>query len=386
MNYKKVLSTIAVASMLAACGNGGGNTPSEGTTLKDGDTIKIGFIGPKTGKTSAYGIPVANTIELAVADYNNDPNSKYKVELVSEDSRGSEQEAINAYQKLKGEGVIGIVGPVITAEGGALGEASKADLMPIVSSSTSGDNLTLNADGSTRANYFRTCSNDSMGGKTIAKAIGEGKVPNVKKVAILTNSDSDYSIGCTESFKAQAEADKTQIVLEDSYPDGQKDFKTYIQKVQSSGADTVYIPDYYQTISVMVKQFKDAGFDGTFVGTDGWDGVLEIEGIDKSLFNGAYYTNTFDDRTDEVKAYVKAYKDKYGSDTNMFGTMAYDATMVLLKAIEAAGTTSPEAINKALEATDYTGITGHFAFDKQHNPTKDLVVKTIKDGKYSYLD
>lgn len=386
MNFKKVFSTLAVASMLVACGGNGG-TASEGKELKEGDTIKIGFIGPKTGDASAYGIPVSNTIELAVEDYNKDPNSKYKVELISEDSRGTEQEAINAYQKLKGEGIVGIVGPVITAEGGALGEATKQDLMPIVSSSTSGDNLTLNADGkTTRANYFRTCSNDSMGGKTIAKAIGEGKIPNVKKVAILTNSDLDYSVGCTKSFKEQANKDGTQIVLEESYPKTSKEFKTYIQKVQSSGADTVYIPDYYQTIAVIVKQFKDAGFKGTFVGTDGWDGVLGIDGVDKSIFNGAYYTNTFDDRTDEVKAYVETYKAKFGSETNMFGTMAYDATWVLLKAVEKAGTTDFEKINEALEQTDYQGITGHFQFDEQHNPTKELVVKTIKDGQYTYLE
>lgn len=386
MNVKKLFATIAAASLLVGCGNGGGAT--SGTELKDGDTIKIGFIGPLTGGTSTYGIPVKNTIELAVEDYNKASDSKYKVELLAEDSRGNEQEAVNAYKKLKGEGIVGIVGPVITAEGVALGEATKNDLMPIVSSSTSGDSLTLNSDGkTTRANYFRTCSNDSMGGREIAAAVGSGKIKNVKKIAILTNSDSDYSQGCTDSFKKQAEADGLQIVSEQSYPEGAEDFKPYIQKVQSSNADAVFIPDYYEVIGKVVKQFKDAGFNGTFLGTDGWDGVLSIEGIDKSLFNGAYYTNVFDDRVEGVVNYVKAYKAKYNNeDTNMFGTMAYDATFVLLKAIEKAGHTSPEKINKALEETDYKGITGEFHFDEQHNPTKALVVKTIQNGEYTYLD
>src|SRR5699024_1344194 len=102
------------------------------------------------------------------------------------------------------------------AEGLALGEASKADGTPIVSPSTSGDSITLNNDGSTRSNYFRTCSNDSMGGQTIATAIGDGRI-NVKKVAILTNSGSDYSQGCTDSFVAQANKDGTQIVLQEKY-------------------------------------------------------------------------------------------------------------------------------------------------------------------------
>ena len=383
MNFKKVLSAVAAASMLVGCGSGNGG--SKGVELKDGDTIKIGFVGPTSGETSTYGIPVARSIELAIADYNASKDAKYKVELLKEDSAGDAQQATSAYKKLVGEGIVGIVGPVITAEGLALGEASKNDGTPIVSSSTSGDSVTLNNDGSTKANYFRTCSNDSMGGKTIASAIGKGTI-KASKVAILTNSDSDYSGGCTDSFVKQAKEDGTQIVLEKKYPQTQKDFKTYIQQVMSSGADAVFIPDYYETIATMVKQFKDAGFKGTFLGTDGWDGVLSVKDVDKSIFNGAYYTNTFDDRVEAVQKYVEAYKAKYNAETNMFGTMAYDATWVLIKAVEAAGTTDPEKVCAALEKTDYTGITGTFKFESQHNPTKELVVKTIKDGAYTYLD
>ena len=134
------------------------------------------------------------------------------------------------------------------------------------------------------------------------------------------------------------------------------------------------------------KLVKNAGYEGTFLGTDGWDGVLSVKDVDKSIFNGAYYTNTFDDRVEDVQNYVAKYKEKYDSDTNMFGTMAYDATWVLLKAVEAAGTTDYAKICEELEKTNYDGITGHFEFDDQHNPTKELVVKTIKNGEYSYLD
>ena len=70
----------------------------------------------------------------------------------------------------------------------------------------------------------------------------------------------------------------------------------------------------------------------------------------------------------------------------MFGTMAYDATFVLIKAVEKANSKDPQAICDALAKTNYKGITGIFEYDDQHNPTKDLVVKTIKDGAYTYLN
>lgn len=386
MKLKKLFATVAAASMLVACGGGDAGS-STGAELKEGDTVKIGFVGPLTGGVSSYGIPVANSIEMAVEDYNNSADAKYKIELVKEDSAGDATQATNAYNKLvSNDNVVAIVGPVITAEGLALGAASQNNKTPIVSSSTSGDTITLNADGTTRYNYFRTCSNDSMGGQTIAKALSNGTINGVKKVAILTNSDSDYSQGCTDSFKTQAQADNIQIVIEKGYQDATKDFKTQITEVLATNPDAIYIPDYYETIATIVKQFRDAGFTGTFLGTDGWDGVLGIEGVDKSLFNGAYYCNVFDDREDGVVNYVKAYKDKYNAETNMFGTMAYDATMIVIEAIETAGTTNPDDIITALTATNYEGITGTIQFNEQHNPTKDLIVKTIKDGQYAYLD
>ena len=101
MKFKKVMSLMAVSSMLVACGGGTGG--SSATELKDGDTIKIGFVGPLTGETSTYGIPVKNTIELAIEDYNNSEGAKYKVELLAEDSQGKETDAVNAYKKEVGE-------------------------------------------------------------------------------------------------------------------------------------------------------------------------------------------------------------------------------------------------------------------------------------------
>ena len=91
MNLKKVMSTLAVASMLVACS--GTNGGSAGNELKEGDTIKIGYIGPLTGETSSYGIPVANSIELAIEEYNASADAKFKVEFIKEDSQGKETDA-----------------------------------------------------------------------------------------------------------------------------------------------------------------------------------------------------------------------------------------------------------------------------------------------------
>ena len=65
-------------------------------------------------------------------------------------------------------------------------------------------------------------------------------------------------------------------------------------------------------------------------------------------------------------------------------------THVLLLDIDLKSNTSglqiAEQIRKVDKNVYIIFITGHFEFDDQHNPTKELVVKTIKNGEYSYLD
>lgn len=103
MNYKKAIALVTAASLLAGCG--GSNGSNGGKELKEGDTVKIGFIGPLTGPTSSYGIPVKNSIELAIEDYNNSADAKYKIELLAEDTQGKGKELIQLITNLLVKGL-----------------------------------------------------------------------------------------------------------------------------------------------------------------------------------------------------------------------------------------------------------------------------------------
>ena len=129
---KKVMAfalVSAVAIALTACGGGnsGGNTSNNGDKAtetktetkteekkQEGDTILLGGIGPMTGDAAMYGNSTYNGANLAVEEINaaGGINGK-KIVLKVMDDKNDVVEASNAFNKLKEEGMVALVGNAI---------------------------------------------------------------------------------------------------------------------------------------------------------------------------------------------------------------------------------------------------------------------------------
>ncbi|MDK7294275.1 ABC transporter substrate-binding protein, partial [Streptococcus pasteurianus] len=84
---------------------------------------------------------------------------------------------------------------------------------------------------------------------------------------------------------------------------------------------------------------------------------------------------------ENVKEFIKKYEDAYGTSPDHFAALAYDATNLIAQAMEKAGSTDSEAVQKALaETKDFQGVTGKFSFDKDHNPVKEVFVQELQGG------
>lgn len=376
LRFKKIVATLSVASMLVACGGGGGNSATKVSEAK------LGFIGPLSGDASQYGTAVKNAIELAIDEYNsaNDAN----VSAVYLDDKADATEGVNAYNKLvTEEGVNAIIGSVTSGSALAVVATAEADGTPILTPSGSADQITINDKGETYENVFRICTNDSYAGTFLAKKCGTEF--NYKKVAILSNKDSDYSTGLRDAFVEEAKKQNVEVVFDESYTKDTKDYSTYISKLKGKEFDTVFLPDYYEQVVTIVQQFRDAGINNPLLGADGWDGVLGVKGVNGSIFDGSYYTSGFDKGSSDenVQKFVKAYTEKYKTEPNMFAAFAYDSVFVMMEAMERAGTTEASKVNEELAKTDYkNGVAGAFKYDDKHNPIKEMVIVGFENGQY----
>lgn len=345
------------------------------------DTIQIGGIAPLTGGVAVYGTAVQCGADLLVKQINEAGGiNGQEVEIVWLDDKGDVTEAINAYEKHFSNHVSAILGPVTTQPALGMAESVGEDGIPMMTASATNYDVTTPGGG---YNIFRVCMLDPFQGEVMAKLAADSL--GCEKVAVLYDNADDYSSGVAAAFKAKAEELGLEVVAYEACTDADIDFKSQLTNIADKEPDAVLVPMYYGSVALIARQAREVGLKVPLLGVDGWDGVLtQVE--DASILEGYYFVNHYSpaDTSELVVKFLADYEAEYGETPNAFGALGYDAAAVLVNAIEAAGDANDwDAINKALQATKYDGVTGQgLQFDDHGDPTKAGVINVIKDGQY----
>ena len=223
---------------------------------------------------------------------------------------------------------------------------------------------------------FRTTFTDPYQGEVLAKYI---KKLGYKNVAILTNTSSDYSVGVSDKFKEVAKSEGLSFI-EQKYTKDDKDFKSLLTNIKNSGADALLIPDYYNTIGLILSQAKELGLSIQAFGSDGWDGIQENFA---QVADGAIFTSQYDleDKKELSVKFREAYKAKYNKEPNLFNALGYDSATILVEALAKSENLDPAKLRDLISQTKLDLVTGNLEFDSERNPKKQVSFLTIKDGK-----
>jgi branched-chain amino acid transport system substrate-binding protein len=368
-NKMKKTALVLVLSIVLLAFSGCGGAAEESTT------IKIGTIAPTTGQVAVYGQAVDQAVRLAVKNMNAAGGLLEKeIELIGYDNKGDITESVNAFNRLVGnDGIDVFIGAVISSTTLTIAPLAVESGIPMISATATNLEITPIGD-----NIFRACFIDPYQGVVMAQFAAEEL--KAKRVGILFNTADDYSTGLADSFKAEFEAAGGTITNFEGYTGGSdKDFKSILTKVKAEAPDVLFLPDYYNTVSLLAEQAKELGIEATLIGGDGWDGVL---GVTDEAVEGAYYASHFakDDPAENVQKFIAEFEAEVGEMPNSFSALGYDAAMIMMEAVQNAGSTDSAAVVEALKGTDYEGITGHIQFDADGNPVKSISIIRVKDG------
>lgn len=242
-------------------------------------------------------------------------------------------------------------------------------------------------------NAFRVCFSDPNQGSASAKYIGENKMAT--KVAVIYDSSTSYSAGIYETFAAEAKNQPFEIVAAEAFTaDSKTDFTVQIQKAKDAGADLVFLPIYYQEVSLILDQANKIGYDPTFFGCDGVDGLLDMEGFDTTLAEDVVLLTPFvaDEDKEATKSFVAKYEEAYGATPIQFAADAYDGMYAIKAACEKADVKPSmsisdicEALKGAMTEIEIDGLTGHITWAEDGEPTKDPKAMVIKNGAYTAM-
>ena len=379
---KKVVCMVLAAVMLMACLAGCGSTASTASTTEAPAAFKIGGTAPLTGGAAIYGNAVKNAAQIAVDEIN--AKGGVQFELRYEDDQNDPEKAVNAYNTLKDWGMQISLGSVTSKPCEVTAGDTFADRIFALTPSASSTDVTEGKD-----NVFQVCFTDPNQGVGAADYMAENMAD--AKIAVIYRNDDAYSQGIRDTFVKEAGEKGLSVVYEGTFTnDTASDFSVQLTAAQTAGADLVFLPIYYQPASVIFSQAKAMGYEPTFFGVDGMDGILTMPGFDASLAEGLMLMTPFSATDESNKAFVDAYTAAYGTEPNQFAADAYDGVYIMKAALEAAGCTADmsneeicDALVKVMPTLKFTGLTGtDMTWNAEGQVSKAPTAYVVKDGQY----
>lgn len=355
-------------------------TESTGSTAGgEAGEIVVGEYGSLTGGQATFGQSTHNGIMLAVDEINSagGVNSR-KFRVITEDDQSKAEEAATAVTKLISQNnVIAVLGEVASSSSLAAAPICQSNKVPMITPSSTNERVTQVGDY-----IFRMCFIDPYQGEAMANYLS--KQEGMKNAAILVDVKSDYSTGLAANFKRTFTANGGKIVVEQSYAQGDSDFRSQLTAIKSANPEVIFVPGYYNDIGQIAIQARDLGMQMPLAGGDGWESPKLIEIGGKAL-EGCFYSNHYhvDDPAPAVRTFVQKYQERFGAKPDSLAALAYDAARVLADAIKRAGTTDSVKLRDAIAATkDFDGVTGRITLGPDRNPIgKKLVVLEIRNGQ-----
>ena len=345
--FLAVLSAAALAAtMLTACGSGGGSSSG------DGDTVKVGLLHSLTGSMAISEKSVRDAEVLAIKEINaaGGVNGK-QIEYVEEDGASEPSTfATKAEKLIDSEGVSTIFG--------CWTSSSRKAVKPIVEEYGSLLWYPVQYEGmesSSNIVYTGAAPNQQ-----IVPAIDYLLDQGYKKFFLL---GSDYVFPRTANMiiNAQLEAKGAKAVGEEYADMDQTDFAAIISKIEAAKPDVI-INTLNGTGNVsFFKQMSEKNYTSKDYMTMSFSiAEEEVATIGADILKGHmvswnYYQTT---DTEKNKEFVKAYKDAYGENrvTSDPAEAAYDAVYLWKAACEKADSFEPEDVIKAVES-------GEISFD-----------------------
>lgn len=376
---KKIMSVLMAGALavgvLAGCGG-------EKKDAAKSDVIKIGVFLPLTGDNAAGGELELRGIKLA-QKLHPEVNGK-KIELVVADNKSDKAEAASVAARLiekdKVQVILGSYGSSLSMAAGNIVKESK---VPAIGTSCTNPQVTANNDY-----YFRACFIDPFQGTVMANyAFKKG----AKKIAIVQEVSNDYAVGLAKFFKDSFTklAGEGSIVEIANYQTGDKDFTAILTNIKAKNPDAIFAPGNFTESALLVKQARQLGITAPFMGGDTWE-TQEFIDVGGKDVEGVALSTAFDREkatTAEAKKFLEAYVKEYKGEPSALTALAYDSYLIAIDGIKRANSTDSVKIRDAIAQTkDLECVTGKTTFDKNGDPIKGAVIKTVKDGKFTFID
>lgn len=357
--------------------------------------IKIGIAEALTGAAAKYGISIENGFTLAAEEINAKGGIKgNKIVLVVEDEQGKKEEAINVFKKLIFQDrVLMVFGPTLSNSAFAADPIAVGARTVVFGTSNTASGIT-----DMGPYVFR---NSVMEADVLPVTVREAATHfKMKNVALIYGNDDAFTKSGYDVFKAVLEAQKIPVTDTETYAKGDVDFKAQLTKIKSTNPGAIVCSCLAEEAANIILQSRALGIQAPFIGGNGLNSpkLFEIakESGDNTVMGSPWSPES---ATPANKAFMAAYRKKFGSDPDQFAAQAYDAMYIVAEAVKKVSLTDAlekdrQALRDALPSVTIEGATGRFSFRRAapkdgkeggYDAQQDAIVNIAKDGKFTLL-
>jgi branched-chain amino acid transport system substrate-binding protein len=358
-----IATTLALSTAVAACGSGQPGTGGEGTGSTDGltSTVNLLSVRDETGVTAYAGLGAVRGSEVAVNEINSSGFlGQTKLAMDRRDAAGTAQTAASlASEGIASRRYSAILGPILAVESRAIAPIAEKSQVPVVFTQSNSEgvligNFTFRATAPFPKYY------DVMGEQLQKKG--------VTSIGVLFDAQTaSYVETATKVIPEWEQKYGIRVVASKEVQSNTQDFTASISSLlaEKPGAVAVYLLGAQH--GTFLKQLRQAGFTGPVIAANGaGNGNLAGAGADGV---GVSWPTAFDPSApdastqDFVKAYRQMFPDKM---PNIYEAEGYDAVWWIARALKAADSADPVAVQKGLvevAATGFDGAQGALRFE-----------------------
>ncbi len=341
-----------------------------------GGPTQFGAVLPVTGSHQVYGQAIRKGIELAYEQVQADPAAP-KVELTVADSASDPEKAKRELERLYKDGATAVIGGVTSAEALAMVPIAEDERRVLLSPSASQPQLS-----GISSNFYRVYPSDFAEGTVMARYAYE----NLRlRSGVVLSKEETYAKGIQQVFGEEFQRKGGRVLETIDFPANTSDFAALAERAVVLKPDFVYVAAYAEEISRIVRDLAGHGFAGVILTTSSF-AAAEIISKTGAAAEDIYFTQTsFDVEgpkiAPHVKAFVDAFRAKYGQVPDLYAAHGYDSFMILVEAVREGGD-SPTSFWKGLRAVhEYPGVTGTLQFDEKGDVQKFPHVYVVDNGK-----
>jgi branched-chain amino acid transport system substrate-binding protein len=240
---------------------------------------------------------------------------------------------------------------------------------------------------------FKTAQADAL---AIANVIDYLKSKKISRVAFLNDSNAFGSSG-RQQMELQAPAARISIITKEVFGSKDTDMTAQLTRINGKKPQAVICWGTNPGPAIVTRNMKALGMKMPVIMSHGISNSKFIE-LAGAAANGVVFPSgkiivansiaNSDPQKKLLLSYESQFKKAYKRDADHFGGHAYDASMLVLKAMRKVGD-NPAKIRAEIEKTrNFVGIGGKFSFTpKDHNglAKSAFVMVQIKNGKWTLI-